>query len=459
MSSEAFWKKLDVPWTDESLELYLYSKDMAPLPRVLERFLRPPAAVLRPRTQEEVALVVSEAAASGTPVTPRGGGSTVYGGSVALRGVLLDLAGLRGEPELSGEVVKAGAGWTFFELEHWLRERGRALCSYPSSAPAATIGGWLATGGLGYGTLAYGPFPEQVRRCEVVRADGSRGEMEPAVLAGSEGTLAVITSLELRVRKESREEVRLWGARDWEGVAAFLGALGERRPSPFAASFHSRSFNQVLVARDLAPSGLDSWHTVLEVWERPVFAEGAAGAAGEKFGLTLLPGAWAEAEWEERFRALRVKQAGPGLVGGESLLPVERLAGYLAAAEEEFSGWSPLHYGYLVRPGEVLVMTATPVPQESLWVLARVKKILDLMVSFGGRPYGVGLWNAAYATAALTPGGLAAWRQLKKELDPRNLLNPGKLEGAPWFARPFLYRAGMGFLGIFARGGTARARR
>jgi len=145
--------------TTSELERELYSRDMAPVPSLLVTPLglqTKPDIVVRPETDEEVVRVVKHAAKHNMPITPRASGSTPYFDSVPVKGgILLDLNGLRGEPILdeNGLTVTVRAATRWQELDRWLRQRGFAVKSYPTSAPSATVGGWLNMEGYGIGSL------------------------------------------------------------------------------------------------------------------------------------------------------------------------------------------------------------------------------------------------------------------------------------------------------------------
>ena len=112
-----------------------------------------------PEEEWEIASLVEFASSSGLPIVPRGGGTGIYGGAVPVDGgILVDLTRLSGVVDVNREedlaTVRAGSRWTQVESE--LQPYGLATCVYPTSAPTATVGGWLAQGGAGLGSYAFG---------------------------------------------------------------------------------------------------------------------------------------------------------------------------------------------------------------------------------------------------------------------------------------------------------------
>ncbi len=73
--------------------------------------------------------------------------------------------------------VEAEPGVSWLHLDDGLRVRGRGLAVYPTSAPRATVGGWLATDGLGVGSFEYGWLSENVLSAGVVLPGSERREV------------------------------------------------------------------------------------------------------------------------------------------------------------------------------------------------------------------------------------------------------------------------------------------
>ncbi|MFO0572780.1 MAG: FAD-binding oxidoreductase [Polyangia bacterium] len=171
-----------------------------------------PAAIVWPRSVDEVEAIVRHCRRHRVPLTPFGAGSGVTGGAAPSEGGLtMDLKGLRAlriDPERMQIAVEPGLnGW---HLEDALRARGLTLGHFPSSIMCSTVGGWVATRGAGQMSTKYGKIEDMVRALTVVTGDGHRRRLGDGgdggidlvqALIGSEGTLGVITEAVCSVRR------------------------------------------------------------------------------------------------------------------------------------------------------------------------------------------------------------------------------------------------------------------
>lgn len=453
--------------TTDLFERGFYERDLAPVPDFLVKPIAKtlPDMVIRPQTTAEVAAIVKLAAANRIPVTARSGGSTVYFNTVCTRnGILVDLNGLDKllavDPAKNTVRVEAGMSW--LNLERALNRAGLATCSYPSSAPAATVGGWLVMMGYGLGSLKYGPVLDQVVAARTVMPDGSIKELtassEPPVawLAGSEGTLGIVTEVELKVRPRPEAE--------WHGLAEFGDAAQMQRfiertvmlnDKPFNLHFSDPGCNAVRQRLGMASERAAQAYTVA------FDADGTAAgceAAAQEFGKCLRIahgedlGREGEHEWQHRFFSLVLKREGPSLLGAEIWLPIAGLAAYLKdiALFDRKKSLGLKTYGHVVTTRHAMVMTMFSADERDtlgyLQGLALVKKLHDIGARHGGCPYGVGLWNTPYLSRCHSADEQAELRRRKKLLDPDNIMNPGKLYQAPLLLKAPLFGLGMDFL-------------
>lgn len=181
------------------------------------------AVVARPTSVDEVAAVLAIAHEHGIPVTAAGGRSGVCGASVPVHGgIVLDLCGLTGirsvdDASLLVDVLPGTFGDHF---EHELRtEHGLTAGHWPQSVALSTVGGWIACRGAGQLSNRYGKIEDMVVGLDVVLADGTlihtggnaRSAVGPdlnQVFIGSEGTLGVIVGARLRVHPAPTHERR-----------------------------------------------------------------------------------------------------------------------------------------------------------------------------------------------------------------------------------------------------------
>ncbi len=460
--------------TTSLLERELYSHDLAAAPSFLSRtFLRTtPDVVAKPRSTEEVAAVLKYAPDHRLPVTLRAAGSTAFHNSVPARGgILLDLNALRGIVEVDAErqtvTVLPATRWK--ELDEELRYSwGLAVKTYPTSAPSGTVGGWFNMGGFGVGSLKYGALRDLVHQAEVVMPGGEvrtlRADSDPSLawFAGAEGTLGVVTRLELSLRQApeaaSSQLIAFQDARSQQQAAL---ALSNSTPRPYHLHVADDAYGRMTKMAGFATPVPDGNFSLLVRYEGNA-AELEAGAsyasalAGKHSGLELSREA-AEEAWDHRFSEVRIKRAGPSLLGVELLMPLSRLADFISAAQKvgRDYGVAVYTYGSIVSEGYAQPNVFFPTDERRnlpyLLSLSITKKLHDVARKLGGRPYGVGLWNTPYLGHTFSQEDLKELRRRKRLVDPDGIMNPGKLYAAPAPLAPPLFSLAMDTLAMFRR--------
>ena len=178
------------------------------------RFTGRAAAVVRPGTTAEVAAVMALLHGAGRPVVPQGGNTGLVGGGVPLHGEVVvslrRLAAVEAVDVAAGQVT-VGAGATLAAVDDAAAGVGLAVGVDLAARGSATIGGMVATNAGGLRMLRYGGMRAQTAGVEAVLADGrvlshlggltkdNTGYDLAGLLAGSEGTLAVVTRVRLRL--------------------------------------------------------------------------------------------------------------------------------------------------------------------------------------------------------------------------------------------------------------------
>jgi FAD/FMN-containing dehydrogenase len=403
-------------------------------------------AVALPADAEEARRVVEWCYAHDVPVVPRGGGSGYAGGAVPDGGVVLSLERLRRARSLEPLLWRAEleAGVTTAEARRRARENGLWLPLDPGAAEQSQIGGNVATNAGGPHAFKYGTARAWVTGLEAVLAPGElvvTSGFAPkdvasydltGLLCGSEGTLGVITAVRLRLIPPPEAAIPVVAAYPdaAAGCAAALRVLGSGlRPATLeyldagALSAAARSF----------PADLPADAGFLLSAQ----ADGDAGAArrlADDLREALGDGALALhepppdelARWRDGVSLAVVARAG-GKVSEDVAVPVERLEEAIAATVEigarhglvacswGHAGDGNLHSTFMVAAAEAARADA-----------AR-EELFDVAVRLGGTVSGEhGLGSVKdgprYRDAALT----AAHERIKRALDPKGLLNPGK---------------------------------
>ena len=182
----------------------------------------PPDLVARPRSEDQVAEVLSWCADAGAAVIPYGGGTSVVGGVEPRIGdddraaVTLDLGALDSVLEVDrvSRAARIQAGATGPRLEEQLREHGYTLRHFPQSFEFSTLGGWIATRAGGHFATLYTHIDDLVESVRAItpagpwesrRLPGSGAGPSPdRLLLGSEGVLGVVTEAWVRVQERPR---------------------------------------------------------------------------------------------------------------------------------------------------------------------------------------------------------------------------------------------------------------
>jgi len=440
---------------ENDLDRLVYSHDYAPIPREIGiMFKSRPDVIVRPTSSRQVSELLKIACSHDVPVTPRGSATWAFGGAMPIRGgIMLDLTGLNRMEEYDHEkgLLKVQGGVVWKKAMDFLDSTKWQLPLYPSSAPSATIGGFAATGGLGYGSLKYGHLKDNVVSATVALPDGEivslereRDTMEPIPRDGltldqlfsSEGILCVFLDLTIRLVPRGEAQAPVIASFDhFEDAVEALGATS-RGTTPFTLILNDGEF-----LRAKREAGF-------HVPEVPVsggmmFAQ-YSGSRGDvektldRFSeITLshngvvLSEEEAQLEWEERFYPLRVKRVGPTLLAADVLVPINAVVETTRYAQK-LAGDAGIAAGMdvvaVARDQTIILPMFFSDERKALRFishLAIVKKMIDFVLRKGGRPYGYGAWNSFHLNRS-EPERARELKSLKKKLDPKDILNPGK---------------------------------
>jgi Fe-S oxidoreductase/FAD/FMN-containing dehydrogenase len=430
-------------------ERRVYSHDTGVLPPLMRPFAGKSLAdgVVQPETEAQIAALVRYARAEGIAVTPRGKGTSGYGGAVpANGGLVLDLTRLRGIVSVDsiGLTVSVLAGTVWKDLEAALTEHDLALRLYPTSAPGSTVGGWLAQGGAGIGSYHYGWFKENVASARVVSGDGSVRVVSGADLetvADAEGTTGIVTEVTLRVRRDTPQAqtgVSFLNARD-------LGAA-LRQIVAMELPLWSVSFVNPTMAR-YKNAGLPPTHHGHPLKPGPrlpegrfiaLFAHDAADHQTVIDGLRTvaadhkgqrLPAEAVRHEWAERFKPMRLKRLGPSVIPAEIVVPLSALGETLSDLDRTLQ--TPIAIeGMVVRGGEVILLGFVLHDERTFtYNLGYGFALSAIAVAerFGGRAYSTGRYFGRKAVSILGVEKIDVLKRTRAMSDPAGILNPGKV--------------------------------
>ena len=422
------------------------------------RFTGTARCVVRPADTAQVAGVVRACAAAGVPLVVQGGNTGLVGGGVPepdSGAVVLSLTRLTGlEPVDPVEAqVTAGAGVTLQRLQEHARSAGLDFGVDLAARSAATVGGLIATNAGGIRVLRYGSMRAALAGLEAVLADGTvisrltglakdnTGYDLTQLLAGSEGTLAVLTRARLRlVPLLAARAVALVGLESTDAALALLAAARDRLASLSAAEVcYAEGLELVRsYGRLPAPFGepfpayvvlecaahTDPTDELLEMLSG-CDAVGDATVASDPAGITRL--------WAYREQHTEAISAAGVPTKLDVCVPLRELSGLVAELPGAVASIAPaartILFGHLNEGNLHVNVLDTGEAAEAV-----TDAVLRLVAAHRGSissEHGVGRAKAPWLHLSRSEQEVAAMRRIKAALDPAGVFNPGVLLPRP----------------------------
>lgn len=414
-----------------------------------------PAAVARPADTDQVAAVLRICNEAAVPVTAFAGASGVCGGSLPLfGGVSLDLTALSGISGVDDTslLVDARAG-TFGDIfEGELRSvYGLTLGHWPQSIALSTVGGWVACRGAGQYSTRYGKIEDMVVGLEVALADGrvirtgtsaprsATGPDLTQLFVGSEGVLGIVTEARLRVHPAPPEERRaVYGFDTFEAGLDACRRVMRRGATPavlrlYDAVESGRQFDvadrAVLIVVDEGDGGLIDATMAVAAEECRTAAELDPALARQWLErrnhlpeLDSLVRAGIVADTVEIAGSWRALPT----IYRDSVAALQAIDGTLAASAHQSHAYTDggcLYFTFAGRPDG-----PDPGDAEAYYRRAFDAVTAATMASGGAvsHHHGIGLNRGRYMRDHLGPA-FRVLQSVKDALDPRGILNPGKL--------------------------------
>jgi alkyldihydroxyacetonephosphate synthase len=439
-----------------------------------------PDAVLLPADADAVRRVLEICATEGIAIVPYGGGTSVVGGVAPLGGphgrlISLDLARLRDvEVDRRSLTARLGAGLRGPEAEAALNAEGVVLGHFPQSFEYATIGGFAATRSAGQASSGYGRFDALVSSVRLIAPAGDLHTLEtphtaagPALrelVVGSEGTLGVIPDVTVRVRPlPSLRRYEAWIVESFEAGAEVVRTLAQGPGLPDVIRVSDEEETEISLALS-GPRGLTG-----------TLFGGYLGLRGRRGGCLIVAGFEGDDESVARRRALAVRalrRGGAAYLGqgagrswehgryqGPYLRDTLMGMGAMVETLETSHTWSRLHELHAAVAAAIrgaLAAQGTPglafchlshayADGASLYFtfISRVRRgeeieqwqavkraASEAIVAGGGtitHHHAVGIDHAPYMQAEVGKSGLDVLQAVKQQLDPAEIMNPGKL--------------------------------
>ncbi|WP_311223155.1 MULTISPECIES: FAD-linked oxidase C-terminal domain-containing protein [unclassified Acidovorax] len=416
----------------------------------------PPSAVVFAESTQDVADAIRLAAQYEVPVIPYGAGSSLEGHLLAIQGgISIDVNRMNRVLRVDAEdlTVTVQPGITRKQLNDAIKDTGLFFPIDPGAD--ASIGGMAATRASGTNAVRYGTMRENVLALEVVTASGeairtgTRAKKSAAgydltrLIVGSEGTLGVITEVTLRLYPLP------------EAVSAAICSF------PSIEEAVRTVIQTIQLGVPIARVELIDAHTVrmvnahskLGLREEPMllmeFHGSPAGVQEQAETVQAIAQDWNgnAFEWattpEERTRLWTARhnayfaavqsRRGCRAISTDTCVPISRLADCLldSVTEADDSGIpyflvghvgdGNFHFGYLIDPNSA---------EERQKAEALNHQLVARALALGGTctgEHGVGIHKMGFLLDETGPGAVAMMRAIKQALDPKNILNPGKI--------------------------------
>jgi alkyldihydroxyacetonephosphate synthase len=444
-----------------------------------------PDVVVCPSTESQIEQLFSEAADWNFVIVPYGGATTVVGGIESLTGdtkvvVCLDFKLMNKVLRIDERsfLAEVEPGCLGPELERALGSVGLTLGHFPQSFEYSSVGGWVATRSAGYESTRYGKIEDMVENLRLVTPQGiietplvpasATGPDLRQILIGSEGTIGVITSITLKLRKapESRSYVGVLFKTFADGIEA-IRSMMQKEIVPNIVRLSDP--NETKASMALASSGGSSLVERIGTWYLR-----RSGYFGDE-SVVMILGFEGSPEWVkfERKRALDTCRSFGGFsvgsgVGGtwfkerfelpylrDKLLGMQVLVDTLETAttwsrlralhsqimtafteafqELRVPGYAMAHISHEYTTGASLYFTFMAKQlvgrEEEEWRLIK-SKVTDRIVAAGGslsHHHGIGIEHAQWMQPYYGPLGIRILKAVKRELDPNAIMNPKKL--------------------------------
>jgi glycolate oxidase len=436
---------------DHQSELLVYECDAF----VLEK--RRPLVATFPRSVQDVARIVKLCVAEDVPFIPRGAGTSLSGGGAPVDGgVILALTRMNRilEVNLRDRYAIVEPGVVNGNLNKHLAGTGFHYAPDPSSQGACTIGGNVGTNAGGPHTLKYGVTVNHVLGVEIVTAEGEivrvGGPVEDSpgldlvgTLVGSEGTLAVVTKIWVRLTRNPQGVRTMLAVFETtedatQAISDIIGAgivpaalemmdqgIIEAVEAAFHFGFPLDAEAVVIIEVDGLEAGLDGQRDRVAEICRQHAAREVRFAADAKERLQL---------WKCRKQAFgAIGRLSPSFCTQDGVVPRTKLP-HILSRIREISRKHDIRIVNVFHAGDgnlhpILLFDERDAAQVKR-VLAASEEILDECIACGGSvtgEHGIGLEKIDFMTRLFTEDDVEVMRRLRNALNPRGLLTPGKM--------------------------------
>jgi glycolate dehydrogenase FAD-linked subunit len=416
-----------------------------------------PEAVIFPKTPEEIASVLKVANREAIPVTGRGAGTCLSGGAFPARGgLVLNFTRMNRILEINtrGRYAVVQPGVVNMDLQKALAAMGFFYPPDPSSCTVSTIGGNIAENAGGPRCLKYGVTGDYILGLEVVLASGQvirsgsrnvkdvTGYNLSTLFCGSEGTLGIVSEATLKILPlpEAQRTAQVFYD-DLQNTAETVSAIIAAGILPAALELMDNF--TINVTEDSAKLGLPRdaagmliiqvdgpEESVHKEMQRILKIARANGAVAVKAAET-------EAQSEELWTARRAAygifaRISPYVVVEDATVPVNNVP-KMVVGTRRIADQHGLKMGIIAHAGDgnLHPVIAADMRDKDEWrrVKVAIKEIFELAVSLGGTltgEHGIGSAKTEFLPLVMDRATRELTATIKKALDPKGILNPGK---------------------------------
>jgi len=428
------------------------------------------ALIVRPASVAEVAAVVKLCAQSGTAVVPQGGNTGLVGGQIPFPGdnaILLNLSRMNRIQmiDLLNDTVTLEAGVTLAALQSAARDAGRLFPLHLASGGSAQMGGLISTNAGGNAVLRYGMMRDLVLGIEAVLPDGqiwnglrglrkdNTGYDLKQLFLGGEGTLGIVTRAVVKLFPAPQcVETAMLGVPDVASAIALLPVLRAAAGDQLTGFELLPRIGVEFVLRHI-PGARDPmaapypWYVLIEISSgyeasivRAMLEAVLANAASKglvKDAVIAQTQSQARALWALRENLSDVQKLEGASIKHDISVPVSAIAEFITRASAVVTamlpGIRPVPFGHM-GDGNVHFNLSQPIGMDSAAFLARWdefnKIVHDIVADLGGSisaEHGLGRMKRSEITRYKSALEMGLMRAVKHALDPKGIMNPGKL--------------------------------
>ncbi len=423
--------------------------------------------VVSPASTEELAGVVKICADAGIAITPQSGNTGLVGGAIPHGGIIINTRRMNKirDVDALNNTMTVEAGCILADIQNAADDVDRLFPLSLAAEGSCCIGGNLSTNAGGIQVLRYGNARDLVLGVEVVKADGqiwnglqrlrknNTGYDMKHLFMGAEGTLGIITAAVIKLfPKPRRKETAFIGAASVEAVQALFARAQDAVGDALTAFEYANEFSIGLVFDNIEGArnpleGTYPAYALLEVSSlrdddstRDALENVLADALEDEVIIDAVVAqseAQAQAIWNLRESMPEAQKFARPSIKHDVAVPVSKVAEFVRTAcnrvSDDLPGIRPAAFGHF-GDGNIHFNLSPPVDADPDAFLAQwdhfATIVHDYVASLNGSfsaEHGVGELKRKDVARYNDPVGIEMMRALKATLDPKNIMNPGKV--------------------------------